>query len=791
MGVEYSFYDTETGGMLEDGGHEQRYEQAFQLAIIAADADFNEVETYDLKSRRKPNYVPSAGAHVTTRIPIRETNTYKTSEYDMATSMVDYIKRHPSTCWIAWNMKYDTPIVRQTHFRNLRDPLPTTSNGNTRADAMRIAKAAYCFNPESGLVFPDGHNRNPSLKLGNMSGANGVVLIGAHDGVNDTRALMRLCKVMRDKDPKTWDHMMNLRTAKGVDDFLSENLVFMWTKPDATNYSTSAYCYVAHKGEGLVQSNSPNLKKTSNEIIIANLAVDPEKWIHADDRALLLMLKGRDPDNPESWLAHNDQPFRIIKRNDQPVMWPYMDDPCPMPGDIAHKYTDRQREVSRRRDPRLQDLPLEELERRRQLIQSNKPLAQRLSVLADRMWKIWDNDAKKWVERDTGPKLLEDRIYDGIGLNMPQSEAGRLRMLKNWFHSRPWEEREDIVVKFGELFPKPDEALLKSDPVKHGMQSQWRDYCVTLKRLGMIILYEQELAHECPGAYLRNPHHRYWVESYIYQRLTQPAADSSGTPLRKPKYRTIDDAERLANDDLAKYHSEVETKRNRHELTPDLAEEYARRISTTEDCLDYYAEMRAALREPVRPLPTYAGPGTTTPPVVVHEQYHMPDDHPPRIQHPAPAPTAAFAKPDAPSRATADKAKVNKSKKKKQAKDHAKAQTKAVATTQKKQKQAKQAATPVPVKSAVAKAAEKVVQPTPPKASKAATEKGPVQGTLFTAKGNPTRQAFVSVARRSPSVALNAQGARRPAAPAPETGQKPETKKTVVKPAGKGKKPQP
>lgn len=651
MGVVYSGYDTETGGMLEDGGHEQRYEQVFQLAIIACDENLNEIETHDIRARRKPNYVPSAGAQSTTGIHPKATDKPKTTEYDMATRMVEYIKENPATIWLGWNSnKFDTPVVRQTQFRSLYDPLPTTSNGNTRADAMRIAKAIYCFATQSQMAFPPSHRRgDPSLKLGNVTAINGINLLGAHDGVNDTRAMIRLCKLMREKDPQAWEHMMNLRTAQGVDSFMQENLVFMWTTPDAMSFGTSAYCYAAHKGQGLVGSTSPNLKKISNEMIIVNLAIDPETWRHRTDRELLLMLKGFDPDEPQKRLDYKDQPFKIIKRNDQPVMWPYMEDPCPIPGDTTNKYTDREREVSRRRDSRLLDLERDDLDARRKSVQDDKELCDRLSILADRMWKVWDDEKKMWVERDKGPKLGEDRIYDAIGLNLPPAENGKLRMLRNWFHSRPFEEREDIAVKIGELIPKPDPALQATDPAKFEQQSGWRDYTTTLKRFALIVLYEKEIADEKPGAYLKNPFHRYWVEQHIYHRLTEPAVDSDGQPLKKPKYRTIDDAERLAKADLSGYHARLDTWRQRGELTPDLAEEYGRRIEMTEACLEYYEEMRANLKQPVRPVVTTSAEPPAPPPEPSPEPPPVPlpparVPAPAPVALPAPAPTAAFAK---------------------------------------------------------------------------------------------------------------------------------------------------
>ena len=605
MGAKYSFSDSETGGMLELGGHEQRYEQAFQIAIIACDENFNELEVHDLRARRKAGYVPAAGAAATTRIHPDETDRYKTSEYDMAHAMQKYITANPGSIFMYWNMKYDTPIKRQTFFRNLFDPLL----GNAKADGMRIAKAIYCFNPASALKFPvrffnrdEPHKSSPSLKLGNMCAENGITLIGAHDAIPDTRALKEICKLMSEQDSRTWNHMMSLCSSRDVLSFMTENKVFMWTAPDATNYATSAYCYATHKGQGNIDSTSPNLKKSGSEAVIVNLAVAPATWMGRDERELALMLRGRNPDDPTEKLRQYERPFEVIKINDQPIIWPYMEDPALIPGESGHKFTLRDLQVSALRAPQLSSLTRKDLEERATLIKTNTEACARLSIAAANMWPA----------KDDGPPLGEDRIYDGIGLNMPPEQSRLLRICLDWFHEHPWQEREAIAMKMGSLFPLPTDGLKQKNPEKYAELTDWefndparyehhlkcRDYAATLKRFGLITLYEQERVHECPGKYLRDPQNRQWVEDYIRTRLTQPAKDSKGEPLKKPKYRTIEDAERLAKADLDTYHEQLNERRRKRTLTPELSEEYARKIDMTNACLDYYAKLRTSLDSP-------------------------------------------------------------------------------------------------------------------------------------------------------------------------------------------------
>lgn len=648
MTIRYSFSDTETSGMLEDGGHEQRYEQPFQLAIVGADASFREVEAHDLKARRRAHIIGAAGAHATTRIDPQTVDTTTTSLYDMARGMTRYIERNPATIWFYWNMDYDTPIKRMMLFMSLFDPLATTTSGNNRADGMRIAKAAYCFNPDTGIVFPEGYQGKPSLRLGNMCAANGEPLSGAHDAVNDTRALMRLCKVMAEKDPRTWDHMMNLTTKQGVDSFIQANPVFLWSRPDARDYSTSAFCKVAHKGEGLIASTSPNLRSAHNELILANLAVDPETWRHLDDRSLTLMMKGRNPDNPRESLRWHDRPFQILKRNGQPVIWPYEPDPVAGPPGASPAPAEGRRRVSNLRDVRLMDLSHEDLDRRRKLIQEDRELCERLSIIAERMWQRWDEEKQIWAERDTGPKLLEDRVYDGIGLNMPQDQKRRLRKLLGAFHDTAgagqWNACESLTEEIGNLFPKPDDSLKQTDPSQYTQQQSWRDYTVTLKRIGILVLYEQERAHECEWAYLKNPASRFWAEKFVHQRLTEPSKDSNGKPLEKPKYRTLADAERLAHDDLARYEKELADKQRKGTLRPELAEEYDEKIRITENCLAYYRNMHEELAPPEPRQP----PAEIPVPLLLPEQHSIPDDSRPPDYIPRPDAAAGNDDFDAP-----------------------------------------------------------------------------------------------------------------------------------------------
>jgi len=644
MGRVFVFFDTETSGMVEERGVEQRYDQVFQLAAVAVDENFNQLSTIDLRARRKPNIVPSAGALVTTRIHPNTLDDAKMTEYDLARSFDEWTRQFPGGIdFYAWNMKFDRAMVRQMMWRTLGDIYLTTNINNHSGDLMRVAKAAYCFNPASEIVFPKrngGQGRNgdkPSLKLGEMSLSNGISLEGAHDALNDVLATVKLAKRLKERDPLAWERLHELTTNGGVRNFLMRNPVFQWTKPDATSYYVSAFCSVTHKDEWRFREGAAtNHKKSRPETLIFNLVHDPEPFLRMGDNKLLDALR----------ITGSDKPFQIMKTNDHPVLWPYTEDPVTTPlAEPGADYTEREITVHKLRDARLGQLWYHRLERLakmpaeklsaqeaadlalapaarlerltaippEQLSPADKAdltLAQqgRVStldeqalirrelehrhelILNDRDFTLRASRLMEQIydERDTGTPLMEDRLHNAMSLNIPQFEMGQLRTLVGFFHSHPWEEKDWAVDQIQALFKRPDAALKAANPEKYAEQMALFEHGLSMARLGRIVLYEREKVDG--KEYIKNPRAREQLDEYVRQRLTVPATNSRGFPV--PKYRTIDKAIADARADLRKY----------HDWPLDDSEQQRYRIEMTEACLAFYETLRPAPKPGPMPL---------------------------------------------------------------------------------------------------------------------------------------------------------------------------------------------
>ena len=78
-----------------------------------------------------------------------------------------------------------------------------------------MMRCAYALRPE-GINWPKGEDGKVSFKLENLSAANGIVHENAHDALSDVYATIGLAKLIKDKQPKLYDHLFNLRRKDAV-----------------------------------------------------------------------------------------------------------------------------------------------------------------------------------------------------------------------------------------------------------------------------------------------------------------------------------------------------------------------------------------------------------------------------------------------------------------------------------------------------------------------------------------------------------------------------------------------
>ena len=136
----YIFYDTETTGKSTS------FDQILQFAAIRTDDDLNVLDTFDVRCRLLPYVVPSPGALLVTGTTIAAITTCPLSHFEMMRRI--HAKMHRwsegGAVFVGWNsMKFDETLLRQAYYQTLLPVYQTNTNGNGRADMMRMASFGW------------------------------------------------------------------------------------------------------------------------------------------------------------------------------------------------------------------------------------------------------------------------------------------------------------------------------------------------------------------------------------------------------------------------------------------------------------------------------------------------------------------------------------------------------------------------------------------------------------------------------------------------------------------------
>tara|TARA_R110002110_G_scaffold411122_2_gene635154 strand:- start:1241 stop:2599 length:1359 start_codon:yes stop_codon:yes gene_type:complete len=287
----YIFYDTETTGL------NSAFDQILQFAAIVTDDDFSIVEEVNLRGRRRPFILPSPGALMVTGITPADFENAPLSHYELVTEIRTLIDHYSPAVLVGFNsIRFDEGMLRQAFYQTLHPTYLTQLNGNSRMDVMRLAHAVAEHNAEA-ITVPLNDKGRASFKLGDLSQANDIRLLNAHDALADTRATLELARVLRDRAPDVWDMLFAARTKQSAQQTLENNTIVV-----ATDQAFGTKTIVATP----FATNPDN----DGEVALFDLAHDPTPYLDIDEQ------------EAAKALTRSPRIARIIKANQLPILRP-------------------------------------------------------------------------------------------------------------------------------------------------------------------------------------------------------------------------------------------------------------------------------------------------------------------------------------------------------------------------------------------------------------------------------------------------------------------------------------
>jgi len=267
----FFWYDLETFGL------NPFYDRIAQFAGQRTDLELNPIgEPVILYCKLSADYIPDPAACMVTGITPQEVKQKGIPESEFI-ERINRLFSVQGTCVCGFNtLKFDDEFIRNALYRNFIDPYEREwRNGCSRWDIIDLVRACHDFRPQ-GIIWPQAKdNGNPDFRLTELTAANHIDQTGAHDAMVDVNATIAVAKLIKEKQPRLFDHYLNLRSKIEVKNMLELQDVPKPLLHTSTIFTNPRGC------TAMVVPISPNINQ-DNSILCFNLAEDPAVLISCD-----------------------------------------------------------------------------------------------------------------------------------------------------------------------------------------------------------------------------------------------------------------------------------------------------------------------------------------------------------------------------------------------------------------------------------------------------------------------------------------------------------------------------
>lgn len=257
------WYDYETTGV------DPARDRPVQFGGIRTDLDLNIIgEATSLLCRLSDDILPVAEAMLVTGISPAMLLQRGITEAEF-TDRVNREFSQPGTCVAGYNsIRFDDEFTRHALYRNFFDPYAREwQAGNSRWDVIDLFRMAYALRPD-GIKWPNDKQGVVSFRLEELTRANDVEHNLAHDALADVHATIDLTALLRDKQPRLYDFLFQLRSKRRV-------LEQMYPLGKSAILHVSSMYAVSHGCLAIVLPICSH-PGTSNGIVVYDLSLDPE-----------------------------------------------------------------------------------------------------------------------------------------------------------------------------------------------------------------------------------------------------------------------------------------------------------------------------------------------------------------------------------------------------------------------------------------------------------------------------------------------------------------------------------
>lgn len=199
----FFWHDYETYGI------DPKRDRPVQFAGIRTDENLNIIdEPVMIYCKPSDDILPHPQACLITGITPQKAIREGVCEAEFIQRIHDELAR-PGTCGVGYNsIRFDDEVTRYTLYRNFYDPYAREwQNGCSRWDIIDMLRLTRALRPE-GIVWPENEDGVPSLRLEDLTKANGIEHGHAHDALSDVYATIAMAKLVKERQPKLYEFVL-------------------------------------------------------------------------------------------------------------------------------------------------------------------------------------------------------------------------------------------------------------------------------------------------------------------------------------------------------------------------------------------------------------------------------------------------------------------------------------------------------------------------------------------------------------------------------------------------------
>lgn len=369
MAASFFFYDLETSGL---GARESR---VMQFAGIRTDLQLNPTgQTVDVLIKMTDDILPDPDAVLVTGITPQKTVTDGLTEVEFLHQFADEIAT-PGTIFVGYNtVRFDDEFMRSMHYRNFYDPYEWQWQDNrSKWDLLDVVRMTRALRPD-GIEWPFDVNGKATNRLELITALNKLEHEHAHDALSDVEATIAVARLIRNKNERLFEFLLDMREKRNVAELVSGAQPFVYTSgkyPSEFEKTTVVYRICDHP--------------QGQAAFVYDLRHDPAQYKDATPEQLVeLWSWKKDPEAPRL-------PVKTIKFNRCPAVAP----------------------MGAVKDPEVQ----KRLQIDLQVIAKNLATLKSMKDFGERLRAAWEIMEKKRDQEYAGEQDVDEAIYGGFYSN--------------------------------------------------------------------------------------------------------------------------------------------------------------------------------------------------------------------------------------------------------------------------------------------------------------------------------------------------------------------------------------